>query len=38
MSPHKESVDMKPAVINKQQVIPGGLGWGMSKQHLTKSR
>ena len=38
MDPHKESVDMKPAVINKQQAIPGGLGWGVNRQHLTNPR
>lgn len=29
---------MQPAVINKQQRIPGGVGWGVSHQHLTGAR
>ena len=34
MSPLKESVQMKPAVINKQQTIPGGYGWGVASPVL----
>ena len=34
----KESVQMGPAVINKKQTIPGGVGWGVERQQLIKAR
>jgi len=36
MSPMKESIQMKPAVINKKQTIPGGVGWGIDRPQLIK--
>ena len=32
----KESIQMKPAVINKKQTIPGGVGWGIDRPQLIK--